>query len=916
MRVNESQSFLSQLGRDSRCVLRRRGSVALSLLVAVVCVPFAAGDDAQTHWAFRPLATQTPPVVRDANWPASPIDQFILATLEQKGLAPAIAADKRTLLRRATYDLTGLPPSPADVQAFLTDESPNAFANVVERLLASRQYGERWGRHWLDVVRYADTAGETADFPVLHAWRYRNYVIESFNQDKPYDRFLTEQIAGDILAEKLPAAASTEQYAELITATGYISIARRFGFDIEQDHYLTIDDTLDMVSKSVLGLTLSCSRCHDHKYDPITVDDYFGLYGIFESTRYPFSGCEKTKSPRDMVSLMPRHEMDRAIKPHQERLASLDAELTKNRDDEAPIAAQVKTLLSAQPPRLLAEGQIENGGTQPFAPAEKAIEPVTVASGELILLTVLPKANHGADSTTVDLEITEVGGLGRAWNVARDVVPDFLAGNPHSDSQGNGAVWCFADPREGLLCLNEVIRNVENKPGLNQWRRGEWPAVFVNSTDQAIQAWTVTFPARSFVVHPGPAGGATLAWICPADGAFRIAGRVADADATGGDGIAWKLEHAPGDWRTPLVALGKLAKTAESLRVARTEAAAAAPKFDVAYAIAEGKPHDSRIQRRGDPKALGDEVPRHFLSVLGGQKVPEGAGSGRLQLAQWLADSQNPLTARVIVNRIWQHHFGQGLVKTPNDFGTRGLPPTHPELLDDLARQFVDSGWSVKAMHRLIMLSKTYQQETAASPQSQQIDPDNLYLSHFRRRRLSAEELRDSLLVVSGDLDPTPAEAHPFPDETKWGGYTQHAPFSAVYDHNRRSVYLMTQRIKRHPFLTLFDGPDANASTPDRYTTTVATQALFFLNDPFVHTRSQTLAQRLGMLPDDRSRLDLAFELFYSRPPAPGDHAATDRFLSEYEASLAGDPERDRRQTAWAAWLRVLMSSNEFIYLD
>jgi hypothetical protein len=874
-----------------------------------------SADENRIHWSFRRVVDQAPPAVLGSAWPRSPIDRFVLSGMEQHGLKPAPQADKRTLIRRATYDLTGLPPTPAETQAFLADDSPGAFAAVVDRLLSSPRYGERWGRHWLDLVRYADTAGETADFPVPHAWRYRNYVIQAFNHDKPYDHFLFEQIAGDILADRLPADAPVDRFAELVTATGCISIARRFGFDIEQDHYLTIDDTLDMLGKTVLGLTISCARCHDHKYDPISAADYYALYGIFDSTRYPFSGCEKTKSPRDMVPLMPRGEMDRMVKPHQERLARLEADLKKLSDGEAPLNTQIKSLAAAQPAKLLAEGQFDNGGAQSITVADKPLDQLALQAGQLVVLTVLPRGNHGADSTVVDLEITESGGNGRIWNVSRDVVLDLLAGNPHADSYGNNATWCFADPREGFVCLNETVRNIENKGGLNVWRRGELPAVFANATDQPIKAWTVTFPARSFVVHPGPAGGVAVGWNCPANGNYAVTGRLADADTTGGDGVAWKLEHASGDWKTPLTELGKLTRAAETLRKQREALAAGAPKFDVAYAIAEGNPHNARIQRRGDPKSLGDEVPRRFLEVLGGQMVPTGAGSGRLELAGWLTDRHNPLTARVMVNRIWQQHFGQGLVRTPSDFGTRGLPPSHPELLDFLVFRFVESGWSIKAMHRLMMLTQTYRQQSSGDADSAQLDPDNTWLSRFRRRRLSAEELRDAILAVSGDLDLTPGGPHPFPDDAKWG-YTQHAPFSAVYEHNHRSVYLMTQRIKRHPFLTLFDGPDANASTADRYTTTVPTQALFFLNDPFVHARSANFAARLEELSDDRARLDRAYELLFCRLPTEADYTAAARFLVDYSTDLTGEPEAQRRRIAWSAWLRVLMSGNEFIYID
>jgi hypothetical protein len=589
------------------------------------------------HWSFEPIRDVKPPTST-----GNPIDGFLSQRQREKGLKPVAPADRRTLIRRVTFGLTGLPPTQVEVQAFANDTSADAYAKVIDRLLASPRYGECWGRHWLDVVRYADTAGETADFPVPDAWRYRNYVIDAFNKDKPFDVFVTEQLAGDILASRLPKDASNAARAELIAATGYVAIARRFGFDIVSDQHLTIEDTLDTLGKSFLGLTIACARCHDHKYDPITQSDYYALYGIFDSTRFPFPGCEKDKSPKNLVSL--------------------------------------------------------------------------------------------------------------------------------------------------------------------------------------------------------PGGGN-------------------------------------------------------------------------AYAVAESKPHHVKVHKRGDPKTPGEIVPRRFLQFLGGQTVPDNAGSGRIELAQWLTGPKNPLTARVIANRIWQWHFGAGLVKTPNDFGTRGALPSHPELLDFLAAQLIQEGWSIKKLQRLILLSDAYQRGSIGDEANLKVDAENTCLWRFERRRLSAEEIRDSLLAVSGDLDLVPGTEHPFPPQKAWG-YTQHNPFIAVYDHNKRSVYLMTQRIKRHPFLALFDGPDANASTGSRYSTTVPTQALYFLNDPFVHARSESLAAKLLQLPSDESRADRAYMLIFGRHPEKNEQAALIRFLTEYRTELNGLPVDKREKAALAAWVRVLFAGNEFIYVD
>lgn len=864
----------------------------------------------EQHWAFMPPKGITPP--SDSTPDENPIDRF-LKSKRTTGERNQPRADKRTLIRRATFNLTGLPPTPEAVDEFVADDSPNAFERLVDRLLSSPAYGERWARHWLDVVRYADTAGETADFPAPHAWRYRNYVINAFNADKPYDDFLREQIAGDLLARD--ERVGPERYAELITATGYLSISRRFGFDLDADHFLTIDDTVDVLGKSVLGLSIGCARCHDHKYDPISARDYYAVYGIFESTRYPFPGCEKVKASRDMVPLLPPAEIERVVKPHQLKVAEIDAELKRLNDATMANQQQLKELLRKQA-RVLATGEIPDGGSQVIASVKDAnakdtaasdsLDHVAVKRGEMLQLLILPQANYGADSTLIELEISDVGGVGQKWNITRDIVDDFLSGNPHADRYGNAATWLFFDAREGVSLLREAVPNLQNLLGLNVWKNGDTPSAWVNATDAPIKAWT-TFAPKTFCVHPAANGPVAVGWLSPIDSTVRVSGRVADAHPGGGDGVGWKLELIQANVAESLNRTIEAAPRIAELNRRRTELVSAGPKVEVAYAVSEGKPQDTRMHLRGDPKSLGDAVPRGFLSVLGGQTVPADSGSGRLQLAEWLTSRDNPLTARVMVNRIWKHHFGSGLVKTPNDFGTRGEPPTHPELLDWLAVRFMESGWSLKAMHRLMMTSEAY---VSATPSSESLKDQ----VHATRRRLSAEELRDAILAVSGDLDRSPGGSHPFPEEKTWG-FTQHGPFAAVYDHDRRSAYLMLQRIKRHPFLALFDGPDASASTADRFTTTVPTQALFFLNDPFVHAKSESFARRLFALPEE-ARLDRAFQLLFSRGPASEERDTANRFLSDYQRELLDTPEADRLTHAWAAWLRVLMSSNEFVYVD
>jgi hypothetical protein len=670
-------------------------------------------EEERRFWSFQPVKSYAAPEVRNRQWPRNDVDRFILARLEGRGLEPAPPADKRTLLRRVYFDLIGLPPSPEEVEEFLADESPEGFEKVVERLLASPHYGERWGRHWLDLVRYADTAGDSSDYPVPQIYLYRNYVIDSFNRDKSYDQFLREQIAGDLL----PAANEEERWEKTI-ATGYLAIARRFSVRPERQTHLTIEDTLDNLGKTVLGLTLGCARCHDHKYDPIPAEDYYALYGIFASTRYPFAGSENDQEQKDLVYRQPAAEVAAVLRPYEERLSPLDANIAELREE----------------------------------------------------LRTIFQSGEGAT-------IVPVGG-------------------------------------RSLEDIRKEIREFQKQ---------------------------------------------------------------------------------------------------------RRSILAEVPSLEKAFAVAEGKPGNARVQRRGEPRNLAEEVPRRFLQVLGGQTLPEDSpSSGRLQLAEWLTDPRNPLTARVIVNRIWQHHFGKGLVGTPSDFGRRGKPPAHPELLDYLARRFIESGWSFKALHRLIMLSRTYQQSSAAPAATALADPENELLGRFDRRRLDAESLRDALLHISGELDLSPGGAHPFPPEHAWK-YTQHEPFTGVYETKKRSVYLMVQRFQKHPYLSLFDGADPNATTPERPATTTPLQALFLMNSPFVHAQSAKLAARLVRdIPEERARIVRAYRLILSRPPDSEELAKSEAWLDEVRRKLnpAGGPEAERETKALAALPRVLFATSEFLYLE
>lgn len=909
--------------------------------------PQSAGPqqaDPQSLWSLKPAVEPPLPGVSDGAWPLTAVDYYILQKLEARGLTPAPMADKRTLIRRASFDLLGLPPTPAEVNAFLTDESADAYVKLIERLLASPQYGERWGRHWLDVVRYADTAGETADYPAPEAYRYRDYVIRSFNADKPYDEFLREQIAGDVFAADMLAAGpladaeAHERYAEQLTATGYLAISRRFGFDPQNYHHLTLADTIDTLGRSVLGLSLGCARCHDHKYDPVSMGDYYALYGIFDSTRFPFPGSEEQKRPHDLVPELPPAEVDALVKPHQERLAQLKAEVDRLEPERAKAEAELQALVGAdgdfesqladappsKPWAMQSGAKMSAAAQSPYAncypPGKQGVSFPTEAGNTYVAQTFAsPRTPKTHDVVYFNIDFRNV-----ASPAAGDGSYRFYLGH---GSGASAAVEFFAS-RDAFVVRNgnghEVIRPLVEKTWYNVQLTVDLDAKTYSGSVGTPEE-SVRFSGKAFAPNWDGVldtffvdGYGHLPGIKPAHEVDNMALRDEPIAALAAGGQASPL-LAPRDEACQLRIRELKAIIEQAAKAVRERDAwaAKAPRIQTLYAMAEGSPHNAKIQKRGEPLQPGAEAPRGFLAILGGDRLPDGApGSGRRELAEWLARPTNPLTARVMVNRIWQNHFGRGIVPTPSDFGARGQPPSHPQLLDYLAARFMAEGWSIKAVHRAILLSRTYQLSGIADAGQSELDPPNELLSRFPRRRVDAESIRDSILAVSGGLDRTPGGPHPFPPVETWG-FTQHAPFKAVYETNHRSVYLMTQRIARHPFLALFDGPDPNSSTAERSLTTTPTQALYMMNDPLVHGEADRLARKLlTEVGDDAARIDAAHQLLFSRPASEAEQQASRQWLDRYLGQLGAVPEGERLTAAWAGYLRTLLASNEFIYVD
>ncbi len=617
-------------------------------------------SDEKAFWAYQPVVATQPPPVDDDSWIATPVDRFVLSALSSHGMKPAAAADKRTLLRRAAFDLIGLPPTPEDVDAFLKDESPQAFDRVVTRLLDSPQYGERWARHWLDVVRYADTTANDANAVMRFAWRYRNYVIDAFNRDLPYDQFLIEQLAGDLL----PTSDDLNTRIRRAIAPGFLMVGPKAlaETDKEQSRLDIVDDQIDVVGRAMLGLTLACARCHDHKFDAIRAFDYYALAGIFRSTE------------------------------------------------------------------------------------------------------------------------------------------------PFKDESRNSSMW----------------------------------------------------------------------WEFP-------------------------LFQPPGE------------------------------KPFVVMAPQETTPRDLRVHLRGNRFTLGPLVPRGFLQVVSPESPTIAPSrSGRLELARWIANPSNPLTARVMVNRVWQHHFGRGLVATSDNFGARGERPTHPELLDYLAAEFVRNGWSIKKLHRQIMLSSTYREQSQRSDTAHENDSENRWLSHVAVRRLSAEELRDAILAVSGQLDRSPGtteaadilwkEAEILDEKRGFAPNRLKGDHPFYSEFRKRSIYLPVVRNMLPDVFALFDGADPNNVTAVRNDTTVPSQALYLLNSSFVREQSRHFAVRV--LADDKAsdddRFQHAHRLALARPASTDELVASRGFIEAYLAATIAQarPESERRLSAWQSYCQSLLCSNEFLYVE
>jgi hypothetical protein len=795
-------------------------------------------EDGRTFWAFKPVAAPTPPAVK-GDWAKADIDRFILAGLQAKKLSPAAPASPEVLARRLYYDLTGLPPTPEQVDAFVAAAKRNpgaAIEELVDRLLASPEFGERWGRHWLDVARFGESL-TLRGFVFKEAWRYRDYVIDSFNKDVPFDRFVREQVAGDLL----PAATPEDRHRQLVATTflalGNTNLEEQDKKQLRMD---VVDEQLDVITKGFLAQTVTCARCHDHKFDPIPTKDYYALAGILRNAK----AMEHANVSKWIeVPLPAPPEEEAKFKAHEKLVADLQA--------------KIKTAKAKASPKTVA----------------RAI-PVTDIPGVVV----------------DDAQAKKVGEWQHSVHSGHFIGDGYL----HDQDKAKGEKTLTFQPDLPAAGRYEV--RLAYSPGTS---RSEAVPVTVFSADGEK---TVNVDMRK----PPPIDDRFVSL-----GEYRVEKNgqgyvIVSTEGTKGHVTVDAITFIPLD--KPLPKGTPRAKgepnTVKALEAELKHLQETGPKRAMVMTVVEeAKIEDTKVHVRGSVHNLGEAAPRGFLQVAttGPAANLPADKSGRKELADWIASQDNPLTARVYVNRAWHWLFGSGLVRTTDNFGVTGETPSHPELLDHLATKFVADGWSVKKLVREIVLSQAYQQ-AAVNEAATTADPENRLFGRANRRRLEAECIRDTMLAVSGQLSP------------ERGGPTFPATLAADYGYKdktaatRRSVYLPAFRNAFPEALEAFDAADPSTVTGRRNTSTVAPQALFLLNHPFPAEQATHAATRLLAedLKDDAARLARAYRRALGREPTAGEREVAGRFLGKNED----------RNAAWAAVFHALFASADFRYVD
>ena len=835
-------------------------------------------------WAFKAAEPVVAPKVDDAAWKASGIDAFVYSRLREAGLKPNSPASRGVLIRRAYYDLIGLSPTDVEVRAFIDDKSPDAFEKVIDRLLASDRYGEKWGRHWLDLVRFAETNGYERDSRKDLIWKYRDYVIRAFNQDKPYNRFIMEQLAGDELPDR---------DADSITATGFyrLGIWDDEPADRELARYNYLDDILRTTGETFLGMTIGCARCHDHKIDPISQKDYYSMLSFFSDIS-PHGKGNRNHVPISDPDDKAAHE--RAVTDKQAREASLRARLT-------PLEEEFIAGLAKRRPELKLSTGLAKGKKDAW---------------------VVPDANRGKG---IRWEFTytqpadnwfEIAFDDSKWRKGRSGFGS--PGTPGSKVRTpwhSSDIWLRRDFRFDTI-PGKLTLKIHHDEDAEVYLNGKQIKTFKGFLKQYTEI-DVTNECLDVL----QTGRNTLAIHCKQTGGGQYidAGLLVDQSTTPVPVLAAK-------YGGEILGEAKLAQYSK-LRdeLAKVQSTKLTLKTEYAMAVAEDARRKMWILRRGLPVLKGEEVGPAFPSILADSPVlvpddyPVGKASGKRRvLAEWLSSGSNPMTARVMANRLWQHHFGRGIVRSSNNFGFIGEKPTHPDLLNWLANELVAGGWKLKRVHKLIMMSNTYRMSSSGSEIALARDPNNDLMWRHDMRRLSAEEIRDSILNITGQLNlkmggpsiytevPRDVLATASRPGAAWGK-------SSEEDRNRRSVYIFVKRSLHEPFLSAFDWADTDNTCDVRFVTTVPTQTLTLLNSKFLNDSAESLANRLVKATpgDARAQVTAALQLTTNRKPTARE---VDDGL-ELIQSLKAKTELDGN-LAMQRFCLLALNLNEFLYLD
>lgn len=823
------------------------------ILAATGGAPYKISPEQRAFWSFRPIQTPNIPSVRNPAWAKTAIDRFVLAKLESQGIPPAPPADRRTLIRRATFDLTGLPPTPEEIEAFEKDKSQRAFEKVVNRLLASPRYGERWGRHWLDVTRYAEDDVRGLDpkgrgyMPFRGAYTYRDWVIKAFNEDVPYDQFVRMQLAGDLLEGQKGG----KNAGDVLPATAFLGGGPWLWDQAEpvQGRADERNERIDAVSRGLLGLTVACARCHNHKYDPISQYDYYALAGVFASSTY---------KEYPLVS----DTQVAAWREKEQKLLDLSEQLE---DFTKAESQQLSSILAAQTSQYMMAAWRVTG--KPKATVAEAAE-----------------RSH-LDPEMLERWVKFLAQPPKFYPYLKDWQAMIAAGGKEEDE-----AKALADAFQKLVLQVEIAQKaikeqndvIKAKADVKKRsKRDALPNEF-ETDDQFC-------PGCNLELKTLPTEQASL-WV-------DLFMRALDSDEEKPKpGLfvfrEWALKRRlSAEWREYIASLEH---QIDELKKALD------PRYPFVHGISDKpKPVNIAVNLRGNPHTLGDEVPRRFLAVLSPVDAqPFTKGSGRLELANDIVGS--PLAVRVFVNRIWKWHFGSGIVGTPDNFGVAGERPSNPELLEYVAWTFKQNGMSVKKLQREIMLSAVYQTGAKESGEAHEKDGSNRLYSHFNRQRLDAESIRDSILFVAGDLD-----------LKEIGGPSK--DFGP--DNVRRTVYCKVSRFRLNNYLQVFDFPNPSFTAEQRFSTNVPLQRLYFMNDDFVYTQAGKLAERVHSQATETARIAEAYRLLYGRAPNAKEIDMGLQFLKT-TPERPGNTVNGEPVTAWREYARVLLSANEFEFVD